>query len=76
VALPELLQLGVNVLSANFGNVVAAAIVAAAIYVVLNSLLTLLANWLDRRTQRRGLGAAEAGARAAAAGMGGGGGAA
>jgi glutamate transport system permease protein len=76
VALPELLQLGVNVLSANFGNVVAAAIVAAAIYVVLNSLLTLLANWLDRRTQRRGLGAAEAGARAAAAGIGGGGGAA
>jgi glutamate transport system permease protein len=76
VALPELLQLGVNVLSANFGNVVAAAIVAAAIYVVLNSLLAMLANWLDRRTQRRGLSAAEAGARAAAAGIGGGGGAA
>jgi glutamate transport system permease protein len=73
VALPELLQLGVNVESANFGNVLAAAIVVATIYIVLNTLLTLLASWLDRRTQRRGLGAAEAGAMAAAAGMGGGG---
>jgi glutamate transport system permease protein len=71
VALPELLQLGVNVVGANFFNVTAAAIVIAAIYIVINSLLTLLANWLDRRTQRRGLGSAEAGARAAAVGMGG-----
>ncbi|MFI2650435.1 MULTISPECIES: amino acid ABC transporter permease [Micromonospora] len=53
VAFPELLQRGVNDLSANRGNVVAAAIVVAAIYIVINSLLTTLANWLDRRTRRR-----------------------
>ncbi|MFG1844763.1 amino acid ABC transporter permease [Micromonospora carbonacea] len=54
VAFPELLQRGVNDLSANYGNVVAAAIVVAAIYIVINSLITMLAGWLDRRTQRRG----------------------
>jgi glutamate transport system permease protein len=54
VAFPELLQRGVNDLSANYGNVVAAAMVAAAIYIVINSLLTALAGWLDRRTRRRG----------------------
>ncbi|WP_433317470.1 amino acid ABC transporter permease [Micromonospora chersina] len=54
VAFPELLQRGVNDLSANRGNVVAAAIVVAAIYIVINSLLTTLANWLDRRPRRRG----------------------
>jgi glutamate transport system permease protein len=53
VAYPELLQRGVNDLSANKGNVVAAAIVVAAIYIVINSLLTALAGWLDRRTSRR-----------------------
>jgi glutamate transport system permease protein len=53
VAYPELLQRGVNDLSANKGNVVAAAIVVAAIYIVLNSLLTALATWLDRRGTRR-----------------------
>ncbi|HEY3007532.1 MAG TPA: amino acid ABC transporter permease [Micromonosporaceae bacterium] len=55
VALPELLQQGVNVLSANKGNVVAAAIVVAAIYILINSALTWFAGWLDRWTQRRGL---------------------
>ncbi|MFG2055040.1 amino acid ABC transporter permease [Micromonospora sp. NPDC048930] len=54
VAFPELLQRGVNDLSANRGNVVAAAIVVAAIYILINSLLTTLAGWLDRRTRRRG----------------------
>ncbi|WP_089153781.1 amino acid ABC transporter permease [Micromonospora sp. NBS 11-29] len=53
VAFPELLQRGVNDLSANRGNVVAAAIVVAMIYIVINSMLTTLANWLDRRTRRR-----------------------
>ncbi|MGW1062742.1 amino acid ABC transporter permease [Micromonospora rubida] len=53
VAFPELLQRGVNDLSANYGNVVAAAMVVAAIYIVINTLLTLLANWLDGRTRRR-----------------------
>jgi glutamate transport system permease protein len=55
IAYPELLQQGVNVLSANYGNVLQAAIVVAAIYIVINSALTLLANWLDKRSQRRGL---------------------
>ncbi|WP_262284550.1 amino acid ABC transporter permease [Micromonospora sp. MA102] len=54
VAFPELLQRGVNDLSANYGNVVAAAMVAATIYILINSLLTALAGWLDRRTRRRG----------------------
>jgi glutamate transport system permease protein len=53
VAFPELLQRGVNDLSANFGNVIAAAIVAALIYIIINSLLTLLAGWLERRTRSR-----------------------
>jgi glutamate transport system permease protein len=53
VAYPELLQRGVNDLSANNGNVVAAAIVVAAIYIVINSLLTAFAGWLDRRSTRR-----------------------
>jgi glutamate transport system permease protein len=55
VSYPELLQQGVNVLSANYGNVVQAAIVAAAIYIVINSLLTAFAGWLDRRTRRSGI---------------------
>ncbi|MEV7987121.1 amino acid ABC transporter permease [Micromonospora sp. NPDC085948] len=54
VAYPELLQRGVNDLAANKGNIVAAAIVVAAIYIVINSLLTALANWLDRRSRQRG----------------------
>lgn len=54
VAYPELLQRGVNDLSANYGNVVAAAIVVAVIYIIINSLLTMLANWLDRRSRTRG----------------------
>ncbi|SNT33627.1 glutamate transport system permease protein [Asanoa hainanensis] len=54
VSYPELLQLGVNVLSANFGNVVQAAIVVAAIYIVVNFGLTSLASWIERRSKRRG----------------------
>ena len=50
----ELLALGVNNLSANFGNVVQAAIVAAAIYIVVNATLTAVAGWLSRRTRRSG----------------------
>ena len=37
IAYPELLQLGVNNLSANYGNVVQAAIVVAIIYIIVNS---------------------------------------
>jgi glutamate transport system permease protein len=54
IAYSELLQLGVNNLAAYFGNVVQAAIVAAAIYIVVNSSLTALAGWLERRTRRAG----------------------
>lgn len=54
IAYTELLQLGVNNLAANFGNVVQAAIVAAAIYILVNASLTALAGWLERRTRRGG----------------------
>ncbi|MCA2215284.1 amino acid ABC transporter permease [Jidongwangia harbinensis] len=50
----ELLQNGVNTLAANFGNIVAAAIVAAIIYILVNAALTSLAGWLERRTRRQG----------------------
>jgi glutamate transport system permease protein len=55
VSYPELLQLGVNVLAANYGNVVQAAMVVAVIFIVINSLLTAFAGWLDRRTRRTGI---------------------
>jgi glutamate transport system permease protein len=50
----ELLQDGVNTLAANFGNIVQAAIVAAIIYISVNSALTVVAGWLERRTRRQG----------------------
>ncbi|BCJ54844.1 hypothetical protein Asp14428_63190 [Actinoplanes sp. NBRC 14428] len=50
----ELLQDGVNTLGANFGNTVAAAIVAVFIYVALNASLTFFAGYLERRTRRTG----------------------
>ncbi|GAA0800561.1 amino acid ABC transporter permease [Spirilliplanes yamanashiensis] len=50
----ELLQMGVNNLGANFGNFVAAAMVAAVIYILLNWSLTSLAGYLERRTRRAG----------------------
>ncbi|GAA1855098.1 amino acid ABC transporter permease [Asanoa iriomotensis] len=55
VSYPELLQLGVNVVAANYFNVIQAAIVAAVLYIIVNFALTGLANYLDRRTQRRGI---------------------
>jgi glutamate transport system permease protein len=54
ISYSELLQLGVNNMSANFGNVVQAAIVAAVIYIIINSALTAFAAWLSRRTRRGG----------------------
>jgi glutamate transport system permease protein len=54
ISYSELLQLGVNNLSANFGNVIQAAIVAAAIYIAVNATLTAVAGWLSRRTRRSG----------------------
>jgi glutamate transport system permease protein len=54
VAYPELLERGVNQVSANFGNVVAAAMVIAVIYIAINAALTLFAGRLERWTARRG----------------------
>jgi len=50
----ELLQLGVNNVAANFGNVIQAAMVAAAIYIAVNATLTAVAGWLSKRTRRSG----------------------
>jgi glutamate transport system permease protein len=50
----ELLQDGVNTLGANFGNIVAAALVAGVIYITINASLTAFAGWLERRTRRQG----------------------
>ncbi|MEU4421378.1 amino acid ABC transporter permease [Actinoplanes sp. NPDC024001] len=54
ISYPELIQYGVNNVAANFGNVVQAAIVVAVIFIVVNSALTSLAGWLERRTRRSG----------------------
>jgi glutamate transport system permease protein len=54
IAYPELLERGVNEVSANYGNVVAAALVAGVLYISLNGGLTLFAGWLERRTRRVG----------------------
>jgi glutamate transport system permease protein len=54
ISYSELLQLGVNNLAANFGNVLQAAIVAAIIYITINATLTAVAGWLARRTRRSG----------------------
>jgi len=54
IAYPELLERGINEESANKGNVVAAVIVVGAIYITINSGITALAGWLDRRTRRVG----------------------
>jgi glutamate transport system permease protein len=54
IAYPELLQLGVNNLAANFGNVLQAAIVVAIIFIIVNSALTATAGYLERRTRRSG----------------------
>jgi glutamate transport system permease protein len=50
----ELLQNGVSTLAANFGNILAAALVAAVIYIIVNASLTAFAGWLERRTRRQG----------------------
>jgi glutamate transport system permease protein len=54
ISYSELLQLGVNNLAANYGNVVQAAIVAAVIYIAVNATLTAVAGWMARRTRRSG----------------------
>ncbi len=54
IAYPELLEKGVNEVSANYGNVVAAAVIVGALYIIVNGGLTLFAGWLERRTRRVG----------------------
>jgi glutamate transport system permease protein len=62
IAYPELLERGVNEVSANHGNVVAAALVAGALYISVNGGLTAFAGWLERRTRRVGRTAVPVGA--------------
>jgi glutamate transport system permease protein len=62
VAYPELLERGVNQVSANYGNVVAAAMVVGAIYILINAALTVFATWLERWTSQRGASAGPVGA--------------
>jgi len=66
IAYEELLQVGVTIVAANYGNLVVASIVVAAIYIAINSGLTALANYLDRRSMRRGIRSARALRREAA----------
>jgi glutamate transport system permease protein len=54
IAYNELMQLGVNILQANYGNAIQTAMVAAAIYILINATLTWFAGWLSRVTQRSG----------------------
>lgn len=54
IAYPELLDRGVNQVAANYGNLVAVALVVAAIYIAVNATLTGVAGWLERRTRSAG----------------------
>ncbi|WP_030433977.1 amino acid ABC transporter permease [Actinoplanes subtropicus] len=74
ISYSELLQLGVNNLAANFGNVLQASIVAAIIYIAINATLTAAASWLARRTRRSGRVARPATGRSVLVGVGGAGG--
>jgi glutamate transport system permease protein len=49
----ELLRQG-KLIYNNYGNIVATAIVIAAIYIVINLALSTLASWLERRLRQRG----------------------
>ena len=42
----------------NYGNLIPAAVVVTAIYVTMNMALGYFANWLERRSRRRGRSAA------------------
>jgi glutamate transport system permease protein len=53
ISYPELLEKGVNQVAPNFNNTVAAAMVVAVIFIVVNVGLTTLAGTLERLTRRR-----------------------
>lgn len=52
IAYNDLLNAGVRVVPANFGNVIPSAIVIATIYIIINMVLGRLALWLERRSRR------------------------
>jgi glutamate transport system permease protein len=52
IAYPEILQKA-SELTANYSNTVPVALVVAGIFITVNSSLTALAGWLERRTRRR-----------------------
>src|SRR5690606_14415578 len=54
IAYPELLQ-QTRIINATYGNVLQTVIVVAIIFIVINSLLTWFAHWVERRTQRGGM---------------------
>ncbi|WP_066365155.1 amino acid ABC transporter permease [Herbidospora mongoliensis] len=52
VAFEDLLNAGARILPANFRNLIPAVIVVAIIYIFINVLVGLVANWLERRSRR------------------------
>ncbi|MFB9833285.1 amino acid ABC transporter permease [Actinoallomurus acaciae] len=52
VAYNDLLDAGLRTVSSNFGNTIPSIIVIAAIYIVINIALGLLATWLEKRSRR------------------------
>ncbi|MFW5419454.1 amino acid ABC transporter permease [Nocardiopsis sp. CNT-189] len=61
IAFPELLR-GFSLIGTRYGNVIPAAIICAAIYIIINISLSRLAIWLERRNARRGKASAHAAA--------------
>jgi glutamate transport system permease protein len=52
ISYPDLLNAAFRQVGANFGNALAAAIVVAVMYILINLALSYLANWLERRNRR------------------------
>jgi glutamate transport system permease protein len=52
ISYSDLLNTGVRVISANFGNLIPSAIVIAAIYIIINIALGFVATWLEKRSRR------------------------
>jgi glutamate transport system permease protein len=48
----DLLNTGVRVISAYFGNIIPSAIVVATIYIIINIVLSQFATWLEKRSRR------------------------
>ena len=52
ISYPDLLNAAFRQVGANFGNSLAAAVVVAVMYILINLALSYLANWLERRNRR------------------------